>query len=233
MIIVQHQDSVGCGHYAEWLGEHHLVRPYEGEAVPDRIEDGLVVLGGSMNAYADTEAPWLPQVRKLMRQCLDEEVPVLGICLGAQLLSVAAGGGVQVAHPAGMELGITNIRLLPAAQRDDLLSGLPAQITGISAHSDGICPLPPQATLLAESARYPQAFRIGPCAWGLQFHPEVDAATFRQWAEEDISGLPDASPAKLAQIIAEAETHWGHMQQSARHIAARFNRIVTSFVRTL
>ncbi len=228
MIIVQHQDSVGCGHYAEWLGEHHLVRPYEGEAVPDRIEDALVVLGGSMNAYADIEAPWLPQVRTLIRQCLDEDVPVLGICLGAQLLSVAAGGGVQVADPAGMELGVTEISLLPAAHDDDLLGGLPTQIAGVSAHSDGIRPLPPQATLLAESARYPQAFRIGQRAWGLQFHPEVDAPTFRRWAEEDISGLPDASPAKLAQILAEAEARWAEMQDVARHIALRFVDIVAA-----
>ncbi|MBV9292897.1 MAG: type 1 glutamine amidotransferase, partial [Frankiales bacterium] len=92
-LVVQHTASEGLGWLQEWwpaVGlDVHPIHPYLGHRVPTLVEgDALVVLGGPMGAYDDTEAPWLPSVRALLATAVDDGVPTLGICLGAQLLAV-------------------------------------------------------------------------------------------------------------------------------------------------
>lgn len=140
--------------------------------LPDSLDgyDALVVMGGPMAAYADDGFPTRARELGLLRQALDRELPVLGVCLGAQLLAVAAGGGA-LEGGAGPEIGWGRVRVVGD---DGLFAGLPSELTVLHWHGDTV-ELPPGATLLASSDRYPnQAFRLGPVAWGLQFHVEVD-----------------------------------------------------------
>ncbi|MFD7438248.1 type 1 glutamine amidotransferase [Streptomyces sp. NPDC059861] len=154
------------------LRVHHL---WDGDPVPGlRDTGGLVVLGGPMSALDDRRHPHLAAERRLLRQALRERVPVLGVCLGAQLLASAAGA--DVTRGSEPEIGPGSVTLDPAAANDPLLHGVGREMPVLHWHQDTFT-LPEGALLLASSDRYPhQAFRLGPRAWGLQFHIEVDAA---------------------------------------------------------
>ena len=97
----------------------HPTHPYLGNRVPPSVEgDALIVLGGPMDAYDDEVAPWLPSVRELLLSAIDDGVPTIGICLGAQLLAVAAGGKVE-RGAAGPEIGLGEVTVTdrrPAAE---------------------------------------------------------------------------------------------------------------------
>ncbi|GAA2726461.1 type 1 glutamine amidotransferase [Cellulomonas aerilata] len=190
--VVQHEDGVPLDLFEQWLAPARLrvVRAHDGDAVPTDpadVGDGLVVLGGTMDAYADDVAPWLPATRALLAATAGTQVPALGICLGAQLLAVAGGGRVEVAAAAGRESGVVDVTWSPRAADDELLGGLAAAGPAAafpSMHADAVADLPPGAVLLGASDRYVQAFRLG-SAWGLQFHPETSLGTFRRWAEHE------------------------------------------------
>ena len=168
-----------------------IVAAFAGEPVPlaDEVGDGLIVLGGRMSAHADAVAPWLPEVRALLADASTRGVPTLGICLGAQLLAVARGGRVQVAAPPGREAGLADVRWRPEAVGDAVVGAVAAladdryRTPQPSMHADAVVDLPRGAVWLASSPMYPyQAFRVG-SAWGVQFHPEVNAESLRAWAD--------------------------------------------------
>ncbi|MDO5494550.1 MAG: type 1 glutamine amidotransferase [bacterium] len=225
MIVIEHEAQVPVGEYGAWLPPHTVLRPSRGDALPERAQEPIVVLGGTMNALADAEHPWLAPVRDLMADAVEREVPLLGICLGAQMLAAATGGEVVVSDPAGLELGVTDIRVTAAAAQDPLFAVMPERFQALAAHSDGVRRLPAHGVLLAESDRYTQAFRVGACAWGVQFHPEVDLPTFHRWARNDIGRHADPSEENLRRILLEAETRWAAMEQTSRTLAERFGRI--------
>jgi GMP synthase (glutamine-hydrolysing) len=185
LVVIEHEASCPLDRFAGWLDDVpvRVVRPYAGDAVPTDVDGGLLVLGGTMSAYDDAVAPWLPAVRDLLAGSVERQVPTLGICLGAQLLAVATGGRVDVGAAPGRESGVIDAHWRPEAAADALVAGLPDPYPGPSMHADAIVELPTDAVWLAASAMYPhQVFRVGPVAWGVQFHPEVSLATFAAWA---------------------------------------------------
>jgi GMP synthase-like glutamine amidotransferase len=216
--VVQHTATEGLGLLTQWFLEIgldvHQTHPYLGNRVPPSVEgDALIVLGGPMGAYDDEAAPWLPSVRQLMRSAIDDGVPTLGICLGAQLLAVAAGGKVEVGAN-GPEIGLAEIEVTEA---DDLLSI--GTMPVVQWHYDAVTELPDTAVVLAANAAYPvQAFRVGEVAWGLQFHPEADAALVRGWAVEE--GMDPA----IAEPIGFAAAR---LAEAGESIARRFAAIIT------
>ncbi len=160
-----------------------------------------MVLGGGYLPDDDVRAPWLAPTRALVAEALERGAPVFGICLGGQLLAQVAGGTVRGEHGAP-EFGSTPLTLRPEAGDDPLLSGLPRRVTAVEHHVDAVTALPPGAAWLMESERCPyQAFRVGDRAWGVQFHPEADAARVRSWNPERIRarGLDPVALARRAE----------------------------------
>jgi GMP synthase (glutamine-hydrolysing) len=216
--VVQHTATEGLGQLAEWLPaigvDVHPTHPYLGNRVPPSVEgDALIVLGGPMNAYDDDVAPWLPSVRTLLASAVDDGVPTIGICLGAQLLAVVAGGKVERGL-AGPEIGLGEVNV-PTG--DMLLS--PGLMPVVQWHYDTITDLPDSVEVLASSELYPvQAFRVGEVAWGLQFHIEATTEMVHGWAIDE--GLDTA----LSEPIGFAA---GALAEVGEQIARRFAAIIT------
>jgi GMP synthase (glutamine-hydrolysing) len=139
---------------------------------PDGLS-GIVVTGS--HAQATDHHPWSEQTAHWLGEAVGREIPTLGICYGHQLLAYAMGGEVGD-NPRGLDFGTVQLHLTPDAQEDALLGGLPSQVRVQVSHAQSVLRLPDGARRLASSAMEAnQAFVIGSCAWGVQFHPEFDA----------------------------------------------------------
>jgi GMP synthase (glutamine-hydrolysing) len=178
----------------EWLVEAGRLldvrRPHRGDDLPADLDrhSGLLVLGGEMGAYDDAAHPWLTQVKALIRDSSPDGPPVLGICLGLQLATVALGGEVRV-NPLGQQIGVLDVGWTPAAYDDPVLGPLAREdgaVPAVQWNNDVVTELPPGAVLLAETGRAElQAARLAPHVWGVQWHPEAGVEIIAPWAEHD------------------------------------------------
>lgn len=232
VLVVQHEDTCPPDRLGDWLAEQgvalEVCRPYAGDAVPDRVTaDGLLVLGGHMGAYDDAEAPWLPATRALLASAASSGTPTLGVCLGAQLLAVACGGRVEVGR-GGIEAGVVDVRWRPEAAQDPLFGDVGPSTAGPSMHLDAVVELPPGAAWLGATGAYPhQAFRVGPAAWGVQFHPEVAPATYRRWAAGHASDW-DRWGLSGDEVVAQLDRRDDEVVAAGRRLAARFAGVLTA-----
>jgi GMP synthase-like glutamine amidotransferase len=201
-------------------------RPYLGQSVPADTTGyaGLVVMGGPMSARSDDGFASRRAELALVEAAVAGGTPTLGVCLGAQLLAVATGGEVRVGE-AGLEVGWGPVELAPAAADDPLFSGLPATLEVLHWHGETFS-LGPAAVLLASNDRYrAQAFRVGPRAWGLQFHVEVDDATVRAFVDafaDEAAVVPGGGEA----IAANAATALRALRPAADTLLGRFAALV-------
>lgn len=141
--------------------------------------DGLIVLGGPMGVYESDKHPHLQEEIAQIQKAIADDKPVLGICLGAQLIAASLGG--KVAPSSQKEIGWFDIELTPEGKSDPLLSHLREKETVFQWHGDNL-DLPPKAVWLARSPVCPyQAFRYGEKVYGLQFHLEVDLPLVKRW----------------------------------------------------
>ena len=148
----------------------------------DERADLVVVMGGPMGAYEAQKYPFLADELVLLRARLAADSPVIGVCLGAQLLAHAAGSRV-FKGPQGVELGVYPILLTDEGVKDPVFAPMSRATEAAHWHGDTFEPVV-GATLLASSDRYPwQAFRIGR-SYGVQFHPELDVETFARWLDQ-------------------------------------------------
>jgi len=155
----------------------------QGAAVPASADGlaGLVVMGGPMGVYEADRHPFIPAELRLIERAADAGLPILGVCLGSQLLAAALGAKV---YPSGRkEIGWHEVRLRPAARKDALWHGAPERFTGFHWHGD-VFDLPTGAMPLASSALTEhQAFRAGENAYGLLFHLEVGESQIRDFVK--------------------------------------------------
>ncbi len=173
-----------------------------------------------MNVYQEKEYPFLKKEDLFIRGVLREEVPFLGICLGSQLLAKACGAAVTKSPEK--EIGWYDVQLTGEGQEDDLFRGLGQTLSVLQWHGDTFA-VPDGGILLATGRPCRnQAFKMGSCAYGLQFHPEVTADMVRAWSEEDGVSF-DAGP-----MEEEGAAQRAQFERQARRLSDNFTEIMKS-----
>jgi GMP synthase (glutamine-hydrolysing) len=177
IIVLQHHPAETLGTIADSLEAAALawqyIRVHDGHPVPREIKGagGLIVMGGPQTVYQLDRYPYLRDEIRLIEDALKENKPILGVCLGSQLLAAALGA--KVYRAAEREIGWFPVRLMEPAKSDRLTRGLRNEFTAAHWHSD-VFDLPAGAIALASSERTPiQAYRHGDCAYGFLFHAEM------------------------------------------------------------
>jgi len=191
-LVLQHAPHEGPGLLAELItGAGHdmeVVRLDDSQQLPPPETVGAaVVMGGAMGVHDTDRYPWLGPERAWIAGAVASGVPVLGICLGAQLLAAALGA--EVTTGPAPEIGVGEDELTAAGRADPVLGGGGARLVAVHWHGDTFS-IPDGAVHLASSDRYPhQAFRYGRAVYGLQFHLELDDAMADAWRPELPPGI--------------------------------------------
>jgi GMP synthase (glutamine-hydrolysing) len=186
VLAIVHQRDAGPGVFADAVSargaslDTWLPAESESPAADPTRYDAVMVFGGAMHADHEDRHPWLRDVKETLRELLEREVPVLGVCLGAQLLAEAAGAAPRRA--SAPEIGWHDVEVTPDGARDRLTATLAPRFEAFQWHSYEF-PLPPGAVALARSAVCLQAFRAG-ASVGVQFHAEVSAADAQAWIDD-------------------------------------------------
>ena len=177
-----------------------------------------------MHAHQEDEYPWLAAEKRVLAELLERNVPIFGVCLGAQLLAEAAG--VPSRRSTVPEIGWYEVELTAAGRDDPVMGPLAPSFDAFGWHSYE-CPLPPGAVALAGSETCLQAFRIGELAWGIQFHAEVAAVDAESWIRH-FSTDPDAVAAGIDPVALWSETapKLAAWNQLGRDLATRFAQAV-------
>jgi GMP synthase-like glutamine amidotransferase len=176
--------------------------------------DAVLVFGGAMHADHDAHHPWLRTETMWLQQLLARRTPVLGVCLGAQLLARATGAWVgPLAEP---EIGWYEVELNEAGLADAVLGVLPPRMTAFQWHHYTYG-LPAGSLELARSAACTQAFRLGDRCWGVQFHPEVTGAQVAHWLDDP--GDPPPEPERLR---AQTDANIGRWNDLGRTLCSAF-----------
>ena len=229
VLIIQHVRAETPGTIGEILRAAHIptkiVRVFEGEHVPAGLGDaaGLVVVGGPMGVYEQERYPFLRRELRLIEQALKKEKPILGVCLGSQLL--AAGLGAEVKPGRRKEIGWHRLRVKKSASVDPLWVGIRPVFTAYHWHGD-VFALPLGAVSLASSdmTRH-QAFRYGKNAYGFLFHMEVTEKIIRDMVRTFAGELREAKLSRAA-IISGVKKHLSRLNEIGDIVFSRWAGLV-------
>jgi GMP synthase-like glutamine amidotransferase len=193
-LITMHVPSEGPGTLGSFLTARNVdvitVRLYDGESLPPDPSglDAMVSMGGPMNVYEDEKYPFLGPETLFLREALGKGIPMIGVCLGSQMIARAAGARVTLSPKK--EVGWGKVSITEAGIGDTLFQGLPPTLEVLQWHED-MFDVPEEGALLATSEDCPhQAFRLGK-AFGLQFHVEVTREMLSEWfaGSEQLTGI--------------------------------------------
>lgn len=226
MLAIVHQPEAGPGVFVDairdagaTLDTWHI--PASPESPEDPLAyDAVLTFGGAMHPNQVDEHPWLVREKAVLAELLAHQVPLLGVCLGAQLVGEAAGSEARRARAP--EIGWYAVETTGEASADPLIATLPPSYDALQWHSYEV-PLPPDAVALARSDTCLQAYRVGQCAWGIQFHAEVTLQDFEAWLD-DYRSDPDAVALGLdpEQLRSQTRAVIGEWNRLGRELCARF-----------
>jgi GMP synthase (glutamine-hydrolysing) len=229
IIVLQNHPAESLGAIADSLETAALawqyVRAYDGQPIPTEIRGagGLVVMGGPQTVYKLDRHPFLRDELRLIEAALREDKPILGVCLGSQLLAAALGAKVYRAETR--EIGWYRVTLSAAAKQDRLLRGLPPEFVAPHWHGD-VFDLPAGAVALASSEKTPiQGFRHGDKAYGLLFHAEMTVEILEALIAEFGEGLKRVGVDGDA-IIAEVPRHFPKLAEIGETVFGRWASLI-------
>ena len=191
-----------------------------------RAYDAILGFGGSVHPDQHREHPWLTTEKRFLAEGLRERVPMLGVCLGAELIAAAEGAAVRrISRP---EIGWYDVTLTSAGLADPVLGPVGRSFSALEWHSYE-AGLPARATSLARSDSSLQAYRIGRRAWGIQFHAEVTAVDFHHWLDTYTSFDEDAIAARIDvdAIAAATDERIEAWNEIGRGICERFLQVAS------
>jgi GMP synthase (glutamine-hydrolysing) len=228
ILVIKHVEQEGPGMLGTFLEDAgwpiETLELWRGEALPESLGHvaAVIMLGGPMNVYEEEAYPFLKDEDRLIKQVLKEEIPFLGICLGAQLLAKACGARVMKATQ--QEIGWYGVALTAEGLRDRLFRGVVSPLTVFQWHGDTF-DVPEGGKLLCRSDVVPnQAFKVGSCAYGLQFHVEASQEMVEAWMRGETSV---DSQGIMKQGLALSQT----VEVQATAIFSNFKRLVESAAR--
>jgi GMP synthase (glutamine-hydrolysing) len=226
-LAIVHQTDAGPGVFGDEMRARGVeldewLLAERGSAPPTEIADydAVLTFGGAMHADQEDRHPWLRFEKDFLAAMIDDRMPLLAVCLGNQLLAEAAGGTAKRASEP--EIGWHEVEITWEGSSDLVIGPLAPSFTAFQWHSYEAVP-PDRAAILARSPVCAQAYRLGDCAWGIQFHAEVSAADVGKWiddyrSDEDAvrTGVdPEALRAETEQRIAD----WNRL---GRELCGRF-----------
>ena len=235
ILVLQHSPIDHLGVMGQFFREDSLtcdtVDMHLGGTRPDiNRYSALIVMGGPQQTDEESVYPWLIDEKKYIRRAIEKDkLPVLGVCLGGQLIAEVAGG--RVGPMNSPEIGIMDVETMPGAYNDDLLKDFPLYSKTLQWHLNAIIELPPKAIHLMRSPIcHFQAFRLGNAVYGLQFHMEIDGEMVRgtDAFPEYVSALEAKNgPGALERLAQETEKYAAELKESANLIYRNFVRIAS------
>lgn len=228
LLVLQHSSAAGPSSFIEVLDARRDIAPWRliEVAVPEDLPvdlaevAGIVVMGGTMSATDPGAESWMPRELELLREAVDIELPVLGVCLGAQMLAAAHGGRVE--RRSTPEIAYLPVTRTADASDDPVFGGWQDGAAPLFLHEDEVVELPEAAVPMLEGSEATPGWRLG-SAWAVQFHPEVDAEQVESWlALHALTPLLDRAGVNPEELADQARTRNRSIVPIGRALIGRF-----------
>ena len=232
ILIIKHISIEGPGTIGEFFKntswEVTTCELDKGGILPDDLSkvEAVIILGGSMNVYEEEKYPFLKTEDRFLKQAIQQEIPILGICLGAQLLAKACGAKVRKTR--NKEIGWYMVHLTEEGGKDLFFDGVDKEFNVFQQHEDTFA-LPEKATLLTTAPVCGnQAFRVGRRAYGLQFHIEVTDCMIKDWIGKYLESPDIQLQLEGRQMLIDYYQIKEEFDRQANRMYLNFSKIIAS-----